>query len=88
MACRVLIVDDNSDSGDDGRLRHRRGISEIPGLCFLGLLWQHTRGSALVGFVDDDAAFIAGQIDADRELSTGKSTGPTPQTAGITEGAF
>jgi hypothetical protein len=31
---------------------------------------------------------IAGHIDANSEFSTGKSTGPTPQAAGITEGAF
>jgi putative flavoprotein involved in K+ transport len=48
----------------DGRLRHRRGVSEIPGLYFLGLSWQHTRGSALLGWVRDDAAFIAARIDA------------------------
>ena len=59
-------------NGDDGRLRHRRGVSDVPGLYFLGLSWQHTRGSALLGFVADDAAFIAGQIDADREPSAAK----------------
>jgi putative flavoprotein involved in K+ transport len=47
-----------------GRLRHRRGVSDIPGLYFLGLSWQHTRGSALLGWVKDDAEFIAGKIDA------------------------
>ena len=31
---------------------------------FLGLLWQHTRGSALLGWVKDDALFIAQRIDA------------------------
>ena len=31
---------------------------------FLGLLWQHTRGSALLGWVKDDAQFIAQRIDA------------------------
>src|SRR5262245_22037177 len=36
-------------TGDDGGLRHRRGVSEVPGLAFLGLSWQHTRGSALLG---------------------------------------
>jgi putative flavoprotein involved in K+ transport len=30
-----------------------------PGLYFLGLTWQHTRGSALLGFVNDDAAYLA-----------------------------
>ena len=46
----------------DGRLRHRRGVTEVPGLYFLGLTWQHTRGSALLGWVKEDAEFIAGQI--------------------------
>ena len=45
-----------------GRLRHRRGVTEVPGLFFLGLTWQHTRGSALIGFVEDDANFISGKI--------------------------
>lgn len=47
---------------DEGQLRHRRGLSDVPGLYFLGLSWQHTRGSALLGFVADDATFIAGEI--------------------------
>lgn len=47
-----------------GRLRHRRGVTDVPGLCFLGLTWQHTRGSALIGWVKDDAEFIAGRIAA------------------------
>ena len=46
----------------DGRLRHRRGVTDVPGLYFLGLTWQWTRGSALIGWVKDDAAFLAGQI--------------------------
>jgi putative flavoprotein involved in K+ transport len=45
-----------------GRLKHRRGVTDVPGLYFLGLTWQHTRGSALIGWVKDDAAFIADQI--------------------------
>ena len=48
--------------GEDGRLRHRRGVTEIPGIYFLGLTWQHTRGSALIGFIKDDAEFIAERI--------------------------
>jgi putative flavoprotein involved in K+ transport len=47
----------------DGRLRHRRGVTRVPGLYFLGLAWQHTRGSALLGWVKDDAEFIAAKID-------------------------
>jgi putative flavoprotein involved in K+ transport len=46
----------------EGKVIHRRGVTEIPGLYFLGLSWQHTRGSALLGFVRDDAAYLAGII--------------------------
>jgi putative flavoprotein involved in K+ transport len=45
-----------------GRALHRRGVTDIPGLYFLGLSWQHTRGSALLGWVKDDAEFVATQI--------------------------
>jgi putative flavoprotein involved in K+ transport len=45
-----------------GRVLHRRGVTDVPGLYFLGLSWQHTRGSALLGWVKDDAEFIATQI--------------------------
>jgi putative flavoprotein involved in K+ transport len=46
----------------EGHVVHRRGVTEVPGLYFLGLSWQHTRGSALLGFVSDDAAFLAEQL--------------------------
>ena len=58
----------------DGRPRHRRGVTEIPGLYFLGLSWQHTRGSALIGWVGDDAEFIATEIEAAASLATGTTT--------------
>lgn len=48
----------------DGRVRHRRGVTDQPGLYFLGLSWQHTRGSALLGFVNDDARYISEQVVA------------------------
>ena len=48
----------------EGHVVHRRGVSEVPGLYFLGLSWQHTRGSALLGFVNDDAAYLANQISS------------------------
>jgi putative flavoprotein involved in K+ transport len=41
---------------------HRRGVTDVPGLYFLGLSWQYTRGSALLGFVADDAAYLVDQI--------------------------
>jgi putative flavoprotein involved in K+ transport len=45
-----------------GGVIHRRGVTDAPGLLFVGLTWQHTRGSALIGFVGEDAAFIAGRL--------------------------
>jgi putative flavoprotein involved in K+ transport len=39
-------------------------VTDVSGLYFLGLTWQHTRGSALLGWVKDDAEFIAGRIEA------------------------
>lgn len=48
--------------GHDGAVQHRRGVTAAPGLYFLGMPWQYTRGSALLGFVKDDAQYIADQI--------------------------
>jgi putative flavoprotein involved in K+ transport len=49
---------------ESGRARHRRGVTPARGLYFLGLQWQYTRGSALLGWVKDDARHIAEQIAA------------------------
>jgi putative flavoprotein involved in K+ transport len=53
----------------DGRVVHRRGVTDVPGLYFLGLSWQHTRGSALLGFVNDDAAYLADHIAEHRRAN-------------------
>jgi putative flavoprotein involved in K+ transport len=53
---RVPVFDDAA------RLMHRRGVTTAPGLYVLGLTWQHTRGSALLGWVKVDARFIARRI--------------------------
>jgi putative flavoprotein involved in K+ transport len=65
----------------DGRLRHRRGITDIPGLFFLGLSWQHTRGSALLGWVKDDAEFIATKIDTAVPAQAAATNRPQPGAA-------
>lgn len=44
--------------------RQVRGISEIPGLTFLGMLWQHTQASANFVGVAADADYLASQWDA------------------------
>jgi putative flavoprotein involved in K+ transport len=72
--------------GEDGRLRHRRGVTDVPGLCFVGLTWQHTRGSALIGFIKDDAEFIAEKI-GEYQQSKGPAQAGTPVGAGATSEA-
>jgi putative flavoprotein involved in K+ transport len=47
---------------DRGRVVHQRGVTGSPGLYFLGLSWLHTRGSALIGWVKDDAEYLAQTI--------------------------
>jgi putative flavoprotein involved in K+ transport len=58
--------------GASDRIVHRRGVTDASGLFFVGLTWQHTRGSALIGFVNDDAAFIAACIDPHLENRAGR----------------
>jgi putative flavoprotein involved in K+ transport len=47
---------------EQGRIRHNRGVTPAPGLYMLGLTWQHTRTSALLGWVGNDVAYLAGRI--------------------------
>jgi putative flavoprotein involved in K+ transport len=76
-----------------GGIRHRRGVTDVGGLYFLGLSWQHTRGSALLGWVENDAAFIAAEVAAfaDRGETTAarpeEATTAAPDTLGVPEGA-
>jgi putative flavoprotein involved in K+ transport len=63
---------------DAARLMHHRGVTASPGLYFLGLTWQYTRGSALLGWVKDDAEFLAARIDAH---ATTTHTAATPARA-------
>ena len=63
---------------ENGRVEHRRGVTAVPGLYFLGLPWQHTRGSALLGWVKDDAQHIASAI---ARAATPVSEPPTVRTA-------
>jgi putative flavoprotein involved in K+ transport len=75
------IVDEN------GRLRHRRGVTDVAGLSFLGLTWQWTRGSALIGWVKDDAAFLAERIAAFQDTKTRVVPERAPEAAGAAAGA-
>jgi putative flavoprotein involved in K+ transport len=63
----------------DGQAVHRRGVTDVPGLYFLGLSWQHTRGSALLGFVHQDAAYLAGLITSHARTAEAATTRPVSQ---------
>ena len=65
----------------EGQVVHRRGVTKVPGLYFLGLSWQHTRGSALLGFVNDDAAYLADRIQAYHQGELSARAGVTQQPA-------
>jgi putative flavoprotein involved in K+ transport len=71
----------------NGRLQHRRGVTDVPGLFFLGLTWQWTRGSALIGWVKDDAAFLSERLAGSNEV-TSRRTAPerAPEAAGAAAG--
>ena len=65
-----------------GQVKHQRGVTELPGLYFLGLPWQHTRGSALIGWVKDDAEFIAQRIGAFARSRATAVASPSPLLSG------
>ncbi len=60
--------------GERGYPEQRRGVTSVPGLYFVGLLWQHTQGSATLFGVSLDARFIADRI---AERSAGRRA-PVP----------
>lgn len=45
-----------------GRPKHQRGVSQEPGIYFLGLSWQSRRGSSFIWGVWHDAKYLADQI--------------------------
>ncbi|MCS0655383.1 flavin-containing monooxygenase [Cytobacillus firmus] len=46
----------------EGKPIHKRGITEIKGLYFIGLPWQYQRGSALICGVGRDAEYLASVV--------------------------
>lgn len=48
----------NGVLGKDGKPIHKRGVTNISGLYFLGLPWQYTRGSGLICGVGRDAKYL------------------------------
>ena len=60
-----------------GHLRHDGGVVDAPGVYFLGLPWLHTRGSALLGWVKDDAEYLADRIAERAATSNGAADART-----------
>lgn len=54
---------------EQGYPRHQRGVSVVPGLCFLGLPWLWTWGSGRFEGVGEDARYLAAIVA--REVSPG-----------------
>jgi putative flavoprotein involved in K+ transport len=67
-----------------GRILHQRGVTPSPGLYVLGLTWQHTRTSALLGWVRNDAAFLAEQIAS--RTDERPDPGPAARTSAASPG--
>ncbi|GAA4711893.1 MSMEG_0569 family flavin-dependent oxidoreductase [Phytohabitans rumicis] len=68
---------------------HWRGVTNCPGLYFLGLPWQYSWGSGRFEAVGRDAEFLADHIDASRRLADvcGALTGaPTTLAAALPVG--
>ena len=58
----------------DGYPVQRRGVTEYPGLYFLGLPWLHNARSGLIFGVSEDAAYVASHIAARQHSEVSGST--------------
>ena len=67
-------IDIRQIKNSQGHIQHERGVTRAPGLYVLGLTWQHTRTSALLGWVTNDAEYLAEHI-VSRATLTGSVAG-------------
>lgn len=51
---------------------HHRGVADAPGLYFVGLPFQHTFASAVVGGVSEDARYVAEQLAGQTAMQRGQ----------------
>jgi putative flavoprotein involved in K+ transport len=56
----------------DGRIRHRRGVTDVPGLFAIGLRFQYRRNSTFIDGARHDAAYLAERITAARATRVGR----------------
>ena len=67
---------------EQGEIRHRGGVTPVPGLYVLGMHFQRRRKSAFIDGVGDDAEFLADRIDGTEPASAligGTLSWPAPQ---------
>jgi putative flavoprotein involved in K+ transport len=62
---KVPVLDSN------GRIVHRRGVTDVSGLYAVGLRFQYRRNSTLVDGARHDAAYVADTIARARAVTTG-----------------
>ena len=67
---------------EDGRPKHRRGVSAEPGIYFLGLPWLSRRASSFIWGVWHDAKYLADHIATQRKYLAYR-----PSAQGKTEGS-
>jgi putative flavoprotein involved in K+ transport len=61
----------------EGKPMHRRGISSVPGMYFLGFPWLNSRKSGIIYGVGEDARYIADAIATDPLARAALPTGRT-----------
>jgi putative flavoprotein involved in K+ transport len=65
---RIPVLD------EAGEIRHRRGVTPVPGLYVLGLRFQHRRNSSFIDGVRHDAEFVANHLAARDHLLSGSAS--------------
>ncbi|WP_449061524.1 flavin-containing monooxygenase [Planomonospora algeriensis] len=71
---------------DGGLPVHSAGVSPVPGLAYVGLPFQRNRGSALLGWVGEDAALIAAAFRRPRAPLRAPLRAPAAGTRSSPEG--
>ncbi|GAJ99802.1 NAD(P)/FAD-dependent oxidoreductase [Geomicrobium sp. JCM 19055] len=56
------MIDIEGAIDENGKPLHKRGVSPIDGLYYIGLPWQHSRGSALICGVGKDSEYLMRQL--------------------------
>ena len=74
--CNVNAFDEN------GKPKHRRGVSSEPGVYFLGLPWLSRRGSSFIWGVWHDAKYVADHITTQRGYLAYRTSREPLSTAG------